>query len=120
MNTMNYQLLGRSGLSISDFCPGTMAFGDDWDWGTPEDDPKKSTTPSGKQLDTSSTRRTFSKALKLPSRRSKSAGWTTSVPCRWDLLAISWLAWWEVPCSAACAIGSKPECHNAMNRVKEL
>jgi hypothetical protein len=35
MNTMNYQLLGRSGLRVSDLCLGTMTFGDDWGWGAP-------------------------------------------------------------------------------------
>ena len=33
MHTMNYQLLGRSGLRVSDLCLGTMSFGDDWNWG---------------------------------------------------------------------------------------
>ncbi len=32
--TMNYQLLGRSGLRVSDLCLGTMTFGEDWGWGT--------------------------------------------------------------------------------------
>ncbi|MDB6065391.1 MAG: putative oxidoreductase, aryl-alcohol dehydrogenase like protein [Pedosphaera sp.] len=31
---MNYQLLGRSGLRVSDLCLGTMTFGEDWGWGT--------------------------------------------------------------------------------------
>jgi aryl-alcohol dehydrogenase-like predicted oxidoreductase len=31
--TMNYQLLGRSGLRVSDLCLGTMTFGEDWGWG---------------------------------------------------------------------------------------
>ncbi|MEP7358631.1 MAG: aldo/keto reductase [Anaerolineales bacterium] len=30
---MNYQLLGRSGLRVSDLCLGTMTFGEDWGWG---------------------------------------------------------------------------------------
>ena len=33
MNTTNYQLLGRSGLRVSDLGLGTMTFGDDWGWG---------------------------------------------------------------------------------------
>ena len=37
MNTMNYQLLGRSGLRVSDLCIGTMTFGDDWGWGSLRD-----------------------------------------------------------------------------------
>ena len=32
--SMNYQLLGRSGLRVSDLCLGTMTFGEDWGWGT--------------------------------------------------------------------------------------
>ena len=39
MNTMNYQLLGRRGLRVSDFCLGTMTFGDDW-WGVPKEEAK--------------------------------------------------------------------------------
>ena len=35
MHTMNYQLLGRSGLRVSDLCLGAMTFGDDWGWGAP-------------------------------------------------------------------------------------
>ena len=41
MNTMNYQLLGKSGLRVSDFCLGTMTFGDDWGWGAAKDEARK-------------------------------------------------------------------------------
>jgi aryl-alcohol dehydrogenase-like predicted oxidoreductase len=41
MNTMNYQLLGRSGLRVSDLCLGTMTFGEDWGWGAPKEEAKK-------------------------------------------------------------------------------
>ena len=34
--TLNYQLLGRSGLRVSDLCLGTMTFGQDWGWGSDE------------------------------------------------------------------------------------
>jgi len=30
---MRYQLLGRSGLRVSEICLGTMTFGEDWGWG---------------------------------------------------------------------------------------
>jgi aryl-alcohol dehydrogenase-like predicted oxidoreductase len=30
---MRYKLLGSSGLRVSEFCLGTMAFGEDWGWG---------------------------------------------------------------------------------------
>src|SRR2546422_4893247 len=30
---MNYRLLGRSGLRVSELCLGTMTFGEDWGWG---------------------------------------------------------------------------------------
>src|SRR2546425_8662470 len=40
MNSMNYQLLGRSGLRVSDFCLGTMTFGQDWGWGAPKEEAK--------------------------------------------------------------------------------
>ncbi len=38
---MNYQLLGRSGLRVSDLCLGTMTFGDDWGWGSAKDEARK-------------------------------------------------------------------------------
>lgn len=31
---MRYQLLGRSGLRVSELCLGTMTFGEDWGWGS--------------------------------------------------------------------------------------
>jgi aryl-alcohol dehydrogenase-like predicted oxidoreductase len=39
--SMNYQLLGRSGLRVSDLCLGTMTFGEDWGWGAPKDEARK-------------------------------------------------------------------------------
>ena len=39
--TMNYQLLGRSGLRVSDLCLGTMTFGEDWGWGAARDEARK-------------------------------------------------------------------------------
>lgn len=30
---MNYKLLGKSGLKVSELCLGTMGFGEDWKWG---------------------------------------------------------------------------------------
>lgn len=30
---MRYRCLGHSGLRVSEFCLGTMTFGEDWDWG---------------------------------------------------------------------------------------
>ncbi len=41
MSSMNYQLLGRSGLRVSDFCLGTMTFGEDWGWGAAKDEARK-------------------------------------------------------------------------------
>lgn len=38
---MRYQLLGRSGLRVSELCLGTMTFGDDWGWGAPKDESKR-------------------------------------------------------------------------------
>jgi aryl-alcohol dehydrogenase-like predicted oxidoreductase len=38
---MNYRLLGKSGLRVSEFCLGTMTFGDDWGWGSSKDDARK-------------------------------------------------------------------------------
>jgi aryl-alcohol dehydrogenase-like predicted oxidoreductase len=41
MKNMNYQLLGRSGLRVSDLCLGTMTFGEDWGWGAARDEARK-------------------------------------------------------------------------------
>jgi len=38
---MNYQLLGRSGLRVSELCLGTMTFGEDWGWGAAKDEARK-------------------------------------------------------------------------------
>jgi aryl-alcohol dehydrogenase-like predicted oxidoreductase len=38
---MNYQLLGKTGLRVADFCLGTMTFGDDWGWGSTKDEARK-------------------------------------------------------------------------------
>jgi len=38
---MNYQLLGRSGLRVSDLCLGAMTFGEDWGWGAAKDEARK-------------------------------------------------------------------------------
>ena len=37
---MRYQLLGRSGLRVSELCLGTMTFGEDWGWGSSKDTAK--------------------------------------------------------------------------------
>src|SRR4029077_9999076 len=34
-------LLGKSGLRVSEFCLGTMTFGEDWGWGSSKDEAKK-------------------------------------------------------------------------------
>jgi len=38
---MNYRLLGKSGLRVSEFCLGTMTFGENWGWGSSKDEAKK-------------------------------------------------------------------------------
>src|SRR5713226_6109796 len=38
---MNYRLLGKSGLRVSEFALGTMTFGDDWGWGSVKDEAQK-------------------------------------------------------------------------------
>jgi aryl-alcohol dehydrogenase-like predicted oxidoreductase len=38
---MRYQLLGNSGLRVSEAALGTMTFGDDWGWGSAKDEAKK-------------------------------------------------------------------------------
>ena len=38
---MQYKLLGRSGLRVSELCLGTMTFGEDWGWGASKEDSQK-------------------------------------------------------------------------------
>ncbi|NEQ41509.1 MAG: aldo/keto reductase, partial [Okeania sp. SIO3I5] len=37
---MQYKLLGKSGLRVSELCLGTMTFGDDWGWGSSQQESK--------------------------------------------------------------------------------
>ena len=37
---MNYKLLGKSGLRVSELCLGAMTFGEDWGWGANKDESK--------------------------------------------------------------------------------
>jgi aryl-alcohol dehydrogenase-like predicted oxidoreductase len=38
---MNYRLLGKSGLRVSEISLGTMTFGEDWGWGSAKDEARK-------------------------------------------------------------------------------
>ena len=38
---MNYKLLGKSGLRVSELCLGTMTFGEEWGWGANKDESRK-------------------------------------------------------------------------------
>ena len=38
---MNYKLLGKSGLRVSEICLGTMTFGEEWGWGADKKESKK-------------------------------------------------------------------------------
>jgi aryl-alcohol dehydrogenase-like predicted oxidoreductase len=38
---MDYRILGRSGLRVSELCLGTMTFGDDWGWGADRDESRR-------------------------------------------------------------------------------
>ena len=38
---MNYKLLGKSGLRVSEISLGTMTFGEEWGWGTHKDESRK-------------------------------------------------------------------------------
>jgi len=38
---MNYRLLGRSGLRVSELALGTMTFGEDWGWGASKEESRK-------------------------------------------------------------------------------
>ncbi len=38
---MRYRLLGRSGLRVSELCLGTMTFGEDWGWGSSQDESRQ-------------------------------------------------------------------------------
>ncbi len=39
--TLRYQLLGGSGLRVSELCLGTMTFGETWGWGASKDESRK-------------------------------------------------------------------------------
>lgn len=41
MKQMNYKLLGRTGIRVSELCLGTMTFGTDWGWGSDKTETKK-------------------------------------------------------------------------------
>ena len=38
---MDFRILGRSGLRVSELCLGTMTFGSDWGWGADRDDSRR-------------------------------------------------------------------------------
>ena len=38
---MRYKLLGRSGLRVSELCLGTMTFGEEWGWGSSEQESRR-------------------------------------------------------------------------------
>ena len=38
---MNYKLLGKSGLRVSELALGTMTFGEEWGWGSNKEEIKK-------------------------------------------------------------------------------
>ena len=38
---MNYKLLGKSGLRVSELCLGTMTFGEEWGWGSNKEESRK-------------------------------------------------------------------------------
>jgi aryl-alcohol dehydrogenase-like predicted oxidoreductase len=38
---MNYKLLGKSGLRVSELCLGTMTFGEEWGWGANREESRK-------------------------------------------------------------------------------
>src|ERR1019366_5723679 len=38
---MNYKLLGKSGLRVSELCLGTMTFGEEWGWGSSKDESRQ-------------------------------------------------------------------------------
>src|SRR5262249_15754160 len=38
---MRYQLLGNSGLRVSELCLGTMTFGEDWGWGSAKEESRR-------------------------------------------------------------------------------
>lgn len=41
MKQMNYKLLGRTGIRVSELCLGTMTFGTDWGWGSDKAEARK-------------------------------------------------------------------------------
>jgi aryl-alcohol dehydrogenase-like predicted oxidoreductase len=57
LSIMRYQLLGNSGLRVSELCLGTMTFGETWGWGASEDESRAMfeafTAQGGNFIDTS-------------------------------------------------------------------
>src|SRR5215470_5849325 len=41
MKLSEYVTLGRSGLKVSELCLGTMTFGEDWGWGSSQDESRQ-------------------------------------------------------------------------------
>ena len=54
---MKYRLLGESGLRVSEAALGTMTFGDEWGWGSPEAEAQKVYETYREAVETSLTRR---------------------------------------------------------------
>ena len=38
---MRYKLLGKSGLRVSEVCLGKMTFGEDWGWGSSQEESRQ-------------------------------------------------------------------------------
>src|SRR6188474_570017 len=55
---LDYRILGRSGLRVSELCLGTMTFGADWGWGADRDESRRIfdafTAAGGNFVDTAS------------------------------------------------------------------
>jgi hypothetical protein len=47
---MRYQLLGNSGLRVSESALGTMTFGDEWGWGAAKDEDDRMIPPAAQHL----------------------------------------------------------------------
>jgi aryl-alcohol dehydrogenase-like predicted oxidoreductase len=80
--SMNYRLLGRSGLCVSDLCLGTMTFGEDWGWGAAKEEALKMydtyREAGGNFIDTANIY-TNGSSEKLIHARKRTEGWAAAI-----------------------------------------
>jgi len=84
---MRYRLLGNSGLRVSEAALGTMTFGEDWGWGSAQDEARKVydafRKAGGNFIDTANMCRFWHK---------RKGGQTPERSDRWHGAAVDWIS----------------------------